>query len=251
MLGRLCAKSREGKNDGARIHRRLPLRGGPLRGQGRTPLGRPLPLPQLPYSAGAPAGFASSPGVTRSFCARCGTPLTYESEHCPGEVHLYISTLDRPEDFEPQIHVFFAEKIPWFDTADHLPRYAGLSRDGTAPVAGFDSEAFLDRFAEVWQNHDLEGVAGTFTEDAVFEASFGPEAHGERAVGKDAAVRLAASVFERIPDVRFAPIRRFATPDFAVVEQVQAGTPRGGEPLLTLRDGKIAAKRTYRKARRS
>jgi ketosteroid isomerase-like protein len=173
-------------------------------------------------------------------------------------VHLYISTLDRPEDFEPQIHVFFAEKIPWFDTADHLPRYAGLSRDGTAPVAGFDSEAFLDRFAEVWQNHDLEGVAGTFTEDAVFEASFGPEAHGERAVGKDAAVRLAASVFERIPDVRFAPIRRFATPDFAVVEQVQAGTPRGGEPfevhivdLLTLRDGKIAAKRTYRKARRS
>ncbi|MDH3476303.1 MAG: GFA family protein, partial [Rhodospirillales bacterium] len=119
------------------------------------------------YSAGAPAGYASSPGVTRSFCARCGTPLTYRAERFPGEVHLYISTLDDPENFRPKGHVYFAERIPWFDTADHLPRYAATSAGGAAPLAGFDAEAFLDRFAEVWQNHDLEGVAESFTEDAV------------------------------------------------------------------------------------
>ena len=123
-------------------------------------------------------------------------------------------------------------------------------------MAEFDGDAFLGRFAEVWRNHDVEGIAEMFTEDAVFEASFGPDTHGERAIGRAAATRLAASVFERVPDLAFAPIRHYVTPGFAVVEQVQSGTPVGGArfetdivDLLTLRDGKIAAKRTYRKAR--
>ena len=123
-------------------------------------------------------------------------------------------------------------------------------------MTDFDGEAFIRRFYAVWQNHDVDGIAEMFTDDAVFEASFGADPFGERAVGKDAATRLAASVFERIPDVRFEEIRRYVTPEFAVVEQVQSGTPRDGAPfeihivdLLSLRDGKIAAKRTYRKAR--
>ena len=90
---------------------------------------------QFAYSQGAPASYNSSPGVTRSFCARCGTPLTYEADWCADEVHVYISTLDKPEDFEPHSHVFFTEKIPWFDTADHLPRFEKTSRDGAKPIA--------------------------------------------------------------------------------------------------------------------
>ena len=95
-------------------------------------------------------------------------------------------------------------------------------------IAEFDADAFLRGFAEVWRNHDVEGVGEMFTEDAVFEASFGPEAHGEHAVGRAAATRLAASVFERVPDVACAPIRHYVTPTFAVIEQVQSGTPVGG-----------------------
>ena len=120
----------------------------------------------------------------------------------------------------------------------------------------FDSDKFFRQFSSVWQNHDIEGIAEMFTDDAVFEASFGPEPYGERAIGKEAATQLAALIFERIPDVQFEEIRRFVTPQFAVIELVQSGTPVGGEPfkihivdLLTLRDGKIAAKRTYRKGR--
>lgn len=123
-------------------------------------------------------------------------------------------------------------------------------------MTAFNSEAFFERFNAVWQNHDLEGIADMFTEDAIFEASFGPEAFGVRASGKEAAVTLAASVFERIPDVSFREIRRFATPEFAVIESVQSGTMAGSGrfevhivDLLTLRDGRIAAKRTYRKMR--
>lgn len=121
-------------------------------------------------------------------------------------------------------------------------------------MADFDSDKFFSHFSSVWQNHDIDGIAEMFTDDAVFEASFGPDAYGERAVGKEAATRLAASIFERIPNVQFEEIRRYVTPQFAVIELVQSGTPADGEPfevhivdLLTLRDGKIAAKRTYRK----
>ena len=65
------------------------------------------------YTAGAPTRVASSPGVTRSFCGRCGSPLTYEGARWPGEVHVLIGTLDRPEDFVPTRNAFVEEKLPW------------------------------------------------------------------------------------------------------------------------------------------
>jgi hypothetical protein len=63
---------------------------------------------------GAPiATFASSPGVTRSFCARCGTPLAYPGERWPGEIHLHVSGFDRPEDFAPTGHACAGERLAW------------------------------------------------------------------------------------------------------------------------------------------
>ena len=123
-------------------------------------------------------------------------------------------------------------------------------------MAEFDGEAFIDRFNAVWKAHDIDGVTEMFTDDVIFEASFGSEPYGERAVGRDTARKLAASVFERVPDLHFEEIRHYVTPEFAVVESVTTGTPVGGASyevhladLLTLRDGMIAAKRSYRKAR--
>ena len=123
-------------------------------------------------------------------------------------------------------------------------------------MASFDGESFIRRFNAVWDEHDIDGIAEMFTDDAIFEASFGSEPHGERAVGKAAALKQAAAIFKRIPDLRFAELRHFVSDAFAVVESVTTGTPRGGTPfevhlvdVLTIRDGKIAAKRSYRKAR--
>jgi acetone carboxylase gamma subunit len=63
-----------------------------------------------------------------------------------------------------------------------------------------------------------------------------------------------AEIIQRIPDVRWDEIRHFACPELAVVEWVTTGTPRGGTrfevygcDVLALRDGKIAAKRSFRK----
>lgn len=71
---------------------------------------------------GPVASYASSAGVTRDFCSVCGTPLTYRADRCPGEMHIYISTLDEPQRFEPTFHVHCAEKIPWLEIDDQLPR---------------------------------------------------------------------------------------------------------------------------------
>ena len=79
--------------------------------------------------SGTPAVYVSSPGVKRSFCGRCGTPLTYEAERFADEVHINIGALDEPGRFPPTFHVHVAEQLPWLRLADHLPRYAASSHD--------------------------------------------------------------------------------------------------------------------------
>jgi ketosteroid isomerase-like protein len=120
----------------------------------------------------------------------------------------------------------------------------------------FDGEAFVRQFSRVWNEHDLDGIIAMFTDDVVFEASFGEQPWGTRAVGKAAARELIASMIERVPDIRWDEIRHFVSPEHATVESVTTGSPRDGAgfevhlvDVLTLRDGKIAAKRSYRKAR--
>ena len=77
---------------------------------------------------GPVASYASSAGVSRDFCSVCGTPLTYRADRFPGEVHIYLSTVNDPDRYEPTFHVHYAERIPWFDTDDSLPRQAATSR---------------------------------------------------------------------------------------------------------------------------
>jgi arsenate reductase len=75
----------------------------------------------------AVASYASSPGVTRGFCERCGTALYYASTDYPGELHLFRSNFAHPETFEPTAHVFFDEREADFDVYDDLPRYGAGS----------------------------------------------------------------------------------------------------------------------------
>jgi hypothetical protein len=81
------------------------------------------------YTQGTPKAFASSPGVRRSFCDRCGTPLAYETDRRPDQIDLYVCSLDNPAAVAPRAHVFTGEQLPWFEIADALPRYAGSLRD--------------------------------------------------------------------------------------------------------------------------
>ncbi len=81
---------------------------------------------QVQYLSGPRKIFESSPGVRRGFCADCGTPLSYETDRLADEIHLYLSTLNKPEKFPAQFHVFYAERVPWFEIADELARHDQL-----------------------------------------------------------------------------------------------------------------------------
>jgi hypothetical protein len=92
-------------------------------GSCRRATGAPLatyagyPAERCAYVAGEPVRFHSSPAVTRAFCGRYGTPLAYEGERWPGEVHGLTGSMDRPEDLVPARNAFAEEKLPWVPMA--------------------------------------------------------------------------------------------------------------------------------------
>jgi hypothetical protein len=68
---------------------------------------------QVTFTKGAARHYASSPGVSRGFCGDCGTPLTYEGERWPDELHIHLGTLDTPEAVAPTHQAFARERIAW------------------------------------------------------------------------------------------------------------------------------------------
>jgi hypothetical protein len=76
--------------------------------------------------------FVSSPGVERSYCAACGTPLSYRATRWPGEIHLYSPTFDDPARYPPTFHVHWAEKLPWLVITDSLPKFDGAGTQAAA-----------------------------------------------------------------------------------------------------------------------
>ncbi len=77
------------------------------------------------WISGAPKIYKSSPGVERSFCETCGTPLSFRSIKMSNVMHLYLAALDDPAAFAPTLHVAYAEKLPWLKLADDLPTLTG------------------------------------------------------------------------------------------------------------------------------
>jgi hypothetical protein len=80
------------------------------------------------YTQGTPVAYASSPGVERTHCGRCGSPIAYENKD---EFALYVGTLDDPASVVPTFHIYTAEQMPWLEIADALPRYDHSSRNAT------------------------------------------------------------------------------------------------------------------------
>lgn len=75
----------------------------------------------LIWTRGTPTEFQSSPRAVRSFCGRCGTPLTYRAA---GEttIDLALATLDDPAAVPPTRNVGVEAEMPWFATVHTLPR---------------------------------------------------------------------------------------------------------------------------------
>jgi hypothetical protein len=80
---------------------------------------------QWRWTSKAPKTYNSSPGVERSFCEDCGTPLSFRSEKMSGTMHLYLAAVDEPEKIEPTCHVAYEEKLRWLILGDNLPKVIG------------------------------------------------------------------------------------------------------------------------------
>ena len=90
------------------------------------------------FTKGNRKKFASSKGVARTFCERCGTPISYEAEW-KGDVIVgfFVGTMDKPDVFPAQKHVAYGERVGWFDASDTLPRFLEFPQSGQTP----DSDA--------------------------------------------------------------------------------------------------------------
>lgn len=77
----------------------------------------------LQFSAGTPVAYDSSPGVRRTFCGRCGTPLSYWSARHPDEIDLTIASLDAPDAVAPIDHVWMSDALSWDRPGDGRPEH--------------------------------------------------------------------------------------------------------------------------------
>lgn len=72
---------------------------------------------------GAPRRFASSPGVVRTFCADCGSPLTYASDVRPNVIDVTTMSLDDESLFPPTQAEWLSHKLIWETTDPGLVQY--------------------------------------------------------------------------------------------------------------------------------
>lgn len=76
-----------------------------------------------------------NPGVTRRFCAACGSSLAGRYDYLPGQIYIAIGVLDRAGDLAPQLHAHEAQRLTWLHIDDELDRFATTSRSRLASAA--------------------------------------------------------------------------------------------------------------------
>lgn len=78
-----------------------------------------------------PATLRSSGHAVRTFCSNCGTPLTFVSIECPGEIDVTTCSLEDPTLIPPKEHIHVDSKLPWVHLSGGLPESPGKSRSNS------------------------------------------------------------------------------------------------------------------------
>ena len=119
-----------------------------------------------------------------------------------------------------------------------------------------DAMEMLRAICAAFDRHDLDGIMAHFADDAVFESPRGPEAWGQRVVGKAAVREAFAGRFSGIPDVRYQDDAHFVDGDRGASEWTLSGTTVDGQrievrgcDLWTFRDDQVVKKDSFWKIR--
>jgi GNAT superfamily N-acetyltransferase len=81
------------------------------------------PRKALRFTRGSAKELHSSPPVTRTFCAACGTPLTYFTRDEPEWIDVTVGSMDDPGAVPPADHIWTASQLGWLIIDDDLPRW--------------------------------------------------------------------------------------------------------------------------------
>ena len=82
-----------------------------------------------------PIRYRSSPPAVRSFCGKCGTPLTYQHDDSPDTVDVTTATLDLPDAFPPTREIWTEHKIAWEVLNEDLRHYRRGSSESSGDAA--------------------------------------------------------------------------------------------------------------------
>ena len=115
----------------------------------------------------------------------------------------------------------------------------------------------IEEHTAAWNSHDLDRLMSLFADDCAFEASGGTEVCGQRFEGREAVRAAFAATFEQLADANWGGGRHAViNEEYGVSEWTLTGTFANGDRLevngcdfLTIRDGKITLKNSFRKNR--
>lgn len=82
-----------------------------------------FPTAAVWLTRGVPTGFAASSRALRQFCPDCGSPLFFTYTEGEPEFDVAVGSLDDPSRIVPDHHIWISSRLPWFETADDLPRH--------------------------------------------------------------------------------------------------------------------------------
>jgi hypothetical protein len=82
-----------------------------------------VPREHFHLLSGTPTTFRSSNHATRSFCAVCGTQISFADDSLPAEIDITTCSLDDPLQAPPRHHIFTDSQVGWLRLGDGLPRF--------------------------------------------------------------------------------------------------------------------------------
>jgi ketosteroid isomerase-like protein len=116
--------------------------------------------------------------------------------------------------------------------------------------------AMLEAFSAAWNAHDIDALMSFMSEDCVFQTAAGSEACGTRVTGPEAVRKAFAAAWQAVPDAQWENGVHFVHGDFGTSQWTFTGTAADGSRIetdgidvFTFKNGKIALKNVFRKAR--
>lgn len=86
------------------------------------------------------SSYASSEGLNRYFCTRCGSVLPEETK-ANGQCNLPAGLMDNDPEARPERHIFAESRLRWYDIPDDLPQTTEYGEDSSMPVVDQPSRA--------------------------------------------------------------------------------------------------------------